>query len=167
MNKHSGFRVIALFLLLFSISLSFVIDIRMVIRKQNPFQDYKAINNINHDFVNDTLIINNIEILKGDNQNSNSNSTTIYGNILSDGKSKKITYLYLDNFYEKLIFKHIYKGKEAKALKVIRNRINGNILIRNTKLLEHEKRDILTNIYCVCSLIPFLIIFILLIKKRK
>jgi hypothetical protein len=167
MNKHSGFRVIVLFLLLFSISLSLVIDIRMIIRNQNPFQDYKAINNINQYFVNDTLIINNIEILKGDNHNSNSNTTTIYGNVLSDGKPKKITYSYLDNFYEKLIFKHIYNGKEAKVLKVIRNRISGNILIKNTKLLEHEKRDILTNIYCVYSLIPSLIIFILLIKKRK
>lgn len=166
MKKPLGIKITILFILFLNFICSLVIVIGLRGDVISPFRDFRAISNTEKYFVDDTLIVEDIKVYSGSGKKSNNYTTIISGEILNTGIKNNITFLYDDDFYRKLILKKKYKGKDVNALKVIRNNISGCILIKNARLLQYKRREAIIEIYCLSSLFPSLIIFILLIKKK-
>ena len=129
MKKISGIILILLFI---NIVFATIDIIGLNINILMPFQDYKALCNVEKYFIIDTLIIDKIKINSESEKRSNSHTTIITGKIISSGINKKIVYSFEDDFYKKYLFKN------SSALKVIRNKINNNILINEDRLLKYR-----------------------------
>lgn len=167
MKNFSGIKIIFKFILFLNFICAFIVILGLNKKFKIPFQNYEALNNVEEFFENDTLIIENINVYSGSGKKTNSYTTVISGKILNTKIDKSITFLYQDDFYIKLVFKQKINGKSVDLIKIIRNKITSEILIKNSRLIKYKKRESIIEIYCLCSIFPSLIIFTLLTKKRK
>lgn len=164
MNK---IKQILSIILIINIIISLAIIFSNLLDLKEPFQNIKALNHQNKYLTNDVLVLDTIITSSRVKNGSTSYSTTIRGKLINRDIPKDISFLYLDNSYEKYIFNLKYKMVNQKGLKVYRNIINNNVFLKDYEYLKNKKIDSLLKIYFICSLLPSLILTIILVKSKK
>ncbi|MTH14130.1 hypothetical protein [Flavobacterium sp. LC2016-01] len=155
-----------------------IIDGNILETLTNPYKNYTALSNQKKYLKNDFFVLDTV-YTKEQSQDRKTSPRPLYtiiqGNLLHSKIKQEIIYRgnILDTFYKgNLILiddnlTYVYNQKKSKIIKVWRNTLNDDALLKNKKYLSDEKVNNFTIIYFQLSLIILIAILIILKKKSE